>query len=194
MLNMSSMSLLSESLEYTLLTDRFDLALDFIRIVFVKLKTSRENLANAELRHITNAVLFVLRESFKQYVKFWTLKYYLESGLFEHELSISLFSADIPDMIELFYGVYDKNSNTLFKKEVAEFVFRMLEATVNSVRPGVLIPDRVLNFAFDKTVDLVRQFPEHRTQGIRIIRQAEKWMSWEQTLTMSGNFELLNSI
>ncbi|PIC44540.1 hypothetical protein B9Z55_004878 [Caenorhabditis nigoni] len=188
------MSLLSESLEYTLLTDRFDLALDFIRIVFVKLKTSRENLANAELRHITNAVLFVLRESFKQYVKFWTLKYYLESGLFEHELSISLFSADIPDMIELFYGVYDKNSNTLFKKEVAEFVFRMLEATVNSVRPGVLIPDRVLNFAFDKTVDLVRQFPEHRTQGIRIIRQAEKWMSWEQTLTMSGNFELLNSI
>ncbi|CAP22092.1 Protein CBG00533 [Caenorhabditis briggsae] len=101
-----------------------------------------------------------------------------------HELSISLFSADIPDMIELFYNVFNKNSLISFKKETAEFVFRMLEATVNAVRPGILIPDRVLSFVFDKTVDLVRQFPEHRSQAIRIILQAEKWMSWEQVLTI----------
>ncbi|PIC44537.1 hypothetical protein B9Z55_004876 [Caenorhabditis nigoni] len=191
MLNMTSMSSLSECLEYTLLTDRFHLALDFIQNVFEKLETSRENLTNAELRHITNAVLFVLREAFENYVKFSIVKYYLESGLFEHELSISLLSANSLDMIEMFYNVLNKDSLTSRK---AEFVFQMIEATVNCVRPGILIPDRVLSFVFEKTVDLIRQYPEHRTQGSRIIRQAVKWMSWEQILTMCGNFELFSKV
>ncbi|CAO4364499.1 unnamed protein product [Caenorhabditis nigoni] len=208
MLNIASMSLLSECLEYILLTQRFDLTLGFIEEVFKKLKTCRENLVNAELRHITNAVLFVLREPLDEHIKFkfiggmtvdqdfklLTLKYYLESGIFEHEISISMFSTDIPDMIELFYGVYDKNSNTSFKKVTAEFVFRMLEATVNSVRRGILIPNRVLNFVFEKTVDLVYQFPEHQTQAIRIICQTLERMTLEQLLTLSLNFELFSKL
>ncbi|PIC44532.1 hypothetical protein B9Z55_004871 [Caenorhabditis nigoni] len=156
MLNMASSSSLSECLEYALLTGRDDLALDFIQDVFGNLKTRRRNLVNAELlQHITNAVLFVLRESFDEDTKFWTLKCYLESGLFEHELSISLFSADIPDMIELFYNVFHKNSSTSWQKEHAGLIFQMLEATVNAVRPGILIPDRVSKFVFEKTLDLV---------------------------------------
>ncbi|UMM16602.1 hypothetical protein L5515_013544 [Caenorhabditis briggsae] len=186
MLNMSSMSSFSESLEYALLTERDELALQFIREILENLKTSRGHLVNAELRHITSAVLFVLRESFDQNTKFWTLKCYLESRLFEHELSVSLFSADIPDMIELFYNVFNENSSTSRKKETAGHIFRMFEATVNAVRPGILIPDRVLSFVFDKTIDLVRQFPEHQTQGSRIIRRAVEWMSWEQILTINN--------
>ncbi|PIC44534.1 hypothetical protein B9Z55_004873 [Caenorhabditis nigoni] len=196
MLNMSSMSSLSESLEYALLTERNMLALLFIEDVFENLKTSRGNLVNSELRHITNAVLFMLRESFDEHTKCWTLMWYLESGLFEHELSISMFSTDIPDMIQLFYNVFHKNSKrmTLYGKQAAGLIFQILETTVNSVRPGILMPDRVLNFVFEKTVELVCQFPEHQTQGSRIIRQAVKWMSWEQTLTMCGNFELLSKV
>ncbi|CAO4364491.1 unnamed protein product [Caenorhabditis nigoni] len=193
MLNMSSMSSLSESLEYALLTERNMLALQFIQDVFENLKASRENLTNAELRHITNAVLFVLRNSFDGHTKFYTLEFYLESGLFEHELSISMFSADIPDMMELFYNVFDRYDLTSCKTRTVRLIFQMFEATVNSVRPGILLPDRVLSFVLDKTVDLVYQFPEHRTyiQAILIIYQAEKWMSSEQILTMSGNFELI---
>ncbi|CAO4364498.1 unnamed protein product [Caenorhabditis nigoni] len=194
MLNIASMPLLSECLEYTLLNDRFDLTLGFIPEVFQKLKTSRESLANAELRHITNAVLFVLREAFFEGLKFLTLLYYLESGLFEHELSISMFSTDIPDMIELFYNVFGRYDSTICKKRAAGFIFQILETTVNSVRPGILIPDRVLSFVFDKTVDLVDRFPEHRTQGTRIIHQALVWMTWEQILTMSFNFELVMKV
>ncbi|CAO4364494.1 unnamed protein product [Caenorhabditis nigoni] len=193
-LNMASMSSLSECLEYTLLTDRLDLTLGFIKKVFEKLKTSRENLTNAELRHITDAVLFVLRESFENHVKSSTLKYYLESGLFEHELSISMFSADIPDIIELFYNVFDKNSSTSLKKINAGLIFRMLEVTVNSVRPGILIPDRVSKFVLEKTVDLAGQFPEHRTQAVRIICQALRWMTCEQIQTMCWNFELVMKV
>ncbi|CAO4364496.1 unnamed protein product [Caenorhabditis nigoni] len=195
MLNMSSMSSLSESLEYALLTERSMLALKFIKDVFEKLKTGRGNLVNSELRHITNAVLFMLRESFDKHTKVYTLKYYLESGLFEHELSISMFSTDIPDMIELFYNVLNKHLQCKwisYEGVTAELLFRMFEATVNSVRPGILMPDRVSNFVFEKTVELVYQFPEHQTQGARIIRQAVKWMSWKQILTMSGNVELLS--
>ncbi|CAO4364493.1 unnamed protein product [Caenorhabditis nigoni] len=194
MLNMSSMSSLSESLEYTLLTDRFGLALDFIKKVFEKLKTNRDNLANAELRHITNAVLFVLRESFDEDTKFWTLKCYLESGLFEHELSISLFSTDILDMIELFYNVFHKNFSTSDQEETAGLIYQMLEATVNAVRPGILIPDRVSKFVLEKTFDLDRQFPEHRTQATRIICQTLVWMTLEQHLKMSLNFELFSKV
>ncbi|CAO4364411.1 unnamed protein product [Caenorhabditis nigoni] len=184
MLNMSSLSSFSECFEYALSTERDDLALHFIQDVHQKLKANPGNLANIESRHITNAVLFVLRESFNQEGKFLTLQYYLESGLFEHELSTALFSNDIPDMIELFYNVFDRYDSTLYKKINAGLIFRMLEATVNSVRPGILIPDRVLNFVFEKTVKLVRLSPEHRIQGNRIICQAEKWMSWEQIITI----------
>ncbi|PIC44533.1 hypothetical protein B9Z55_004872 [Caenorhabditis nigoni] len=192
MLNMSSRSSMSESLEYALLAGRDGLALDFIKKVLEKLKTSRENLSNTELRPITNAILFVLRESFDEHTKFWTLDYYLESGLFEHEISISMFSTDIPDMIELFYNVFNRYHSTVCKIRISEFVFRMLEATVNSVRPGILIPDRVLSFVFEKTFDLDRQFPENRTQAIRIICQALVWMTLEQHQSL--NFELLTKV
>ncbi|CAO4364492.1 unnamed protein product [Caenorhabditis nigoni] len=208
MLNMASMSLLSECLEYTLLNDRFDLALHFVQEVFEKLKTNRENFGNAELHHIKNAVLFVLREPLDEYIKFkWiggmtvdqdfkllTLKYYLESGIFEHELSTSMFSTDIPDLIKLFYNVFNRHPLTSWQKEHAGLIFQMFEATVNAVRPGILIPDRVLHFVFEKTVDLVYQFPEHRTQGTRIIQQASVWMTWEQLLRMSFNFELVTKV
>ncbi|PIC44391.1 hypothetical protein B9Z55_004769 [Caenorhabditis nigoni] len=184
MLNMSSLSSFSECLEYALSTERDVLALDFIQDVHKKLKANPGNLGNFEPRHITNAVLFVLRESFNQEGKFFTLQYYLESGLFEQELSTLMFSTDIPDMIELFYNVFHKYPSTSFKKEYTGFMFRMLEATVNSVRPGILIPDRVLNLVTEMTVELVRLSPWHQNQGIRIIYQAEKWMSWEQVLTI----------
>ncbi|PIC44526.1 hypothetical protein B9Z55_004867 [Caenorhabditis nigoni] len=104
-----------------------------------------------------------------------------------------MFSTDIPDMMELFYNVFDRYDLTSCKTRTVRLIFQMFEATVNSVRPGILLPDRVLSFVLDKTVDLVYQFPEHRTyiQAILIIYQAEKWMSSEQILTMSGNFELI---
>ncbi|CAO4383252.1 unnamed protein product [Caenorhabditis nigoni] len=188
MLNMSS---LPETLEYLLLLpQRCLLVSDFMKDVFEAVETDIANLDDSDLRHVKNALLFVLRESFDQKTKLTTLEYYLGSGLFEHHLSTSWFTSDTPDMIELFYNVINKRKMTDWQDETVELVLGMLEATVDSVHPGMLIPDRVFDFVLEKLVDIVYQIPQYHFDGVEIIANAVKWMSSEQTRKMSGNWEL----
>ncbi|CAO4383242.1 unnamed protein product [Caenorhabditis nigoni] len=194
MLNASSLSSLPACFEYLLSINQFDEVIELIEEIFNSLGYIPGNLANSELNHITNAVIFVLRESVGETTNLNTLMYYLESGLFEHELATSWFSTHIPEMIEFFYDVFDAVESTEFKEVFVEIIFGMLETIVKSVSPGILIPDRVLCFVFEKTVNLVNQFPEYQNQGKEIIYQAVNWMSCDQFRKFSENSQLVRKV
>ncbi|CAP34246.2 Protein CBG16148 [Caenorhabditis briggsae] len=188
MLNMFSMS---ESLGYLLRTDRNTLVCHFMKDVFETVKANLTHLDDFDLCRVKNALLFVLREPFDRETKVTTLARYLGSELFQHQLSTSRFPTDTADIIEMFYNVFNKRDfYTSWQDETVELMLGMLEATVNSVSPGLLIPDRVLHIVFEKTFALVDQFPQYQTKGNEIVRQAVKWMSSEQIQKMSGNSEL----
>ncbi|ULT80070.1 hypothetical protein L3Y34_010561 [Caenorhabditis briggsae] len=187
MINASS---LSECLEFLVLTDHIDMASDFMKEVYQNQKASRGNLEISELRQVRKALLFVLRESDDEENKFWTVVWYLESGLLELELSISSVTTDIPHMIELCYNAFNTDIMIEEREDYVKFVLRMFEAVVNALAPGILFPDRALKFVFEKTLDLVDGFPEYQSEEIKIITQIDKWMSGDQYQNMCTNFEL----
>ncbi|ULT80069.1 hypothetical protein L3Y34_010560 [Caenorhabditis briggsae] len=193
-LNAPSLNSMSECLEYLFLTDRINMASNFMKDVFENLQSSPENVGVSELRQIKNAVIFVLRESVDPENNFWTAMWYLESGLFWYELSISLFSMEIFERINLFYNVFNANEMTEYQEEYVGLIFLMLGFLVNYMAPGILIPDRVLKFVIEKTVELVDEFQDYKPQGSQTISKAEKFMGRDQLQKIIGNSELMRKV
>ncbi|PIC15805.1 hypothetical protein B9Z55_022641 [Caenorhabditis nigoni] len=193
-LNASSMSAISDSLSYLLLTDQIDMSSDFMKEVFQKLKTNQGNLEISELRHARRSLQFVLKESTDEEDKFWSAAWYLESGILEHELSNSSLSTEILHMIEPLYNAFNAVMMNEKREGYVQFVFRMFEAVVNALAPGILIPDSVLDFIFEKTLDLVDGFPEYESEEIKIVTQIGKWISGDDYQNMCTNFEFYGKI
>ncbi|CAO4383245.1 unnamed protein product [Caenorhabditis nigoni] len=198
-INILNASSLSECLEFLVLTDRIDMASDFMKEVFQKVKTSG-NLEIADLRHVRRSLQFVLRKSNNEKNKFWSVLWYLESGLFENELSKQSFSMDIFESMKLLYNAYNFNELAEYhelaeyQEQYAGLIFRMLEFLANYVTPGVMTPHRVLNFVIEKILYLVGAYPQYKYEGNRIVSEAEKRIGRDQLQKIIGKSKLWRKV